>query len=210
MNVASTHNSNQKAVIYINALTRPIPTSRRITVVSSESSDCPWTRSPTWWKDTSTLVPWCCARWSWADFLLSSKIWGEAQVWKWRWWMSWLLGPPLPAIWHTWIAWQVWTVPLRTEDKWSHFCQWSAFRRKRAGGLVSLMPSFMKGGCLRRTGVRHWRDSRSRENLEKKWFIFFYLELENWMLISRDGLDCQDFEEEILMVVEANKLLRDP
>ena len=78
--------------------TRPIPTSRRITVVSSESSDCPWTRSPTWWKDTSTLVPWCCARWSWADFLLSSKIWGEAQVWKWRWWMSWLprmLGPPL-------------------------------------------------------------------------------------------------------------------
>ena len=30
------------------------------------------------------------------------------------------------------------------------------------------------------------------------------------MLISRDGLDCQDFEEEILMVVEANKLLRDP
>ena len=42
---------------------------------------------------------------------------------------------------------------------------------------------------------RHWRDSRSRENLERKWFIFFYLELENWMLISRDGLDCQDFEE---------------
>ena len=26
---------------------------------------------------------------------------------------------------------------------------------------------------------RHWRDSRSRENLDRKWFIFFYLELEN-------------------------------
>ena len=55
---------------------------------------------------------------------------------------------------------------------------------------------------------RHWRDSRSRENLERKWSIFFYLELENWIFISRDVLECQDFEEQILVLLSKFEILK--
>ena len=56
--------------------------------------------------------------------------------------------------------------------------------------------------------TRHWRDSRSRENLERKWSIFFYLELENWIFISRDALECQDFEEKILVLLSKFEILK--
>lgn len=55
---------------------------------------------------------------------------------------------------------------------------------------------------------RHWRDSRSRENLERKWSIFFYLELENWIFISRDVLEYQDFEEKILVLLSKFEILK--
>ncbi len=55
---------------------------------------------------------------------------------------------------------------------------------------------------------RHWRDSRSRENLERIWSIFFYLELENWIFISRDALECQDFEEKILIFLSQFEILK--
>ena len=48
-------------------------------------------------------------------------------------------------------------------------------------------------------------------NLEKsreEWSIFFYLELENWMFISRDVLNCQDFEETILVLLSKFKILK--
>ena len=43
-------------------------------------------------------------------------------------------------------------------------------------------------------------ESRSRENLEKKWLIFFSLELENCIFISLSLLDFQDFETKILFL----------
>ena len=46
----------------------------------------------------------------------------------------------------------------------------------------------------------HWQESRSRENLEKKWLIFFSLELENCIFISLSLLDFQDFETKILFL----------
>ena len=55
---------------------------------------------------------------------------------------------------------------------------------------------------------RHWRDSRSRENLERKWPIFFYLELENWMFFSQDVLDCQDFEGNILVLLSKFEIFK--
>ena len=48
--------------------------------------------------------------------------------------------------------------------------------------------------------VSHWQESRSRENLEKKWLIFFSLELENCIFISLSLLDFQDFETKILFL----------
>ena len=49
-------------------------------------------------------------------------------------------------------------------------------------------------------GSRHWQESRSRKNLEKKLFIFFSLELENCIFISLSLLDFQDFETKILLL----------
>ena len=45
-------------------------------------------------------------------------------------------------------------------------------------------------------------------DLERKWSIFFYLELENWMIISRDDLDCQDFEEKIIVLISKFEILK--
>ena len=41
----------------------------------------------------------------------------------------------------------------------------------------------------------HWQESRSRENLEKKWLIFFSLELENCISIYLSLLNFRDFQD---------------
>ena len=56
--------------------------------------------------------------------------------------------------------------------------------------------------------VRHWQESRSRENLEKKWLIFFSLELENCIFISLSLLDFQDFETKILFLLSICEILK--
>ena len=78
-----------------------------------------------------------------------------------------------------------------SNEDWITLCKWSR---------LTLVKLYM--------GSRHWRDSRSREILERKWSIFFYLELENWIFISRDALECQDFEEKILVLLSKFEILK--
>jgi len=94
-----------------------------------------------------------------------------------------------------WIFWVKWTIKrspvLKKKIKKNFWCK-----------LLQNPPQ------LKCYDTRHWRDSRSRENLERKWSIFFYLELENWIFISRDALECQDFEEKILVLLSKFEILK--
>ena len=84
----------------------------------------------------------------------------------------------------------------------AQICQFSTFALLASQYTCIVIASTLGFSCgWKNTLTRHWRDSRSRENLERKWFIFFYLELENWIFISRDVLECQDFEEKILVLL---------
>ena len=56
-------------------------------------------------------------------------------------------------------------------------------------------------------GPSHWQESRSRENLEKKWLIFFSLELENCIFISLSLLDFQDCADKILFLLSIYEIL---
>ena len=53
----------------------------------------------------------------------------------------------------------------------------------------------------------HWQESRSRENLEKKWVNFFSLELEKWFFISLFPLDFQDLKKKILFLFSIYEIL---
>ena len=53
----------------------------------------------------------------------------------------------------------------------------------------------------------HWQESRSRENLEKKWVNFFSLELEKWFFISLFPLDFQELKKKILFLFSIYEIL---
>ena len=53
----------------------------------------------------------------------------------------------------------------------------------------------------------HWQESRSRENLEKKWVNFFSLELEKWFFISLFPLDFQELKKKFLVLFSIYEIL---